>query len=230
MQWARSNTFRGLVVGMLVVFVVIQGTERAWVWLGIGTALLVLNLVSWRRQHGRGATHPQAAPRHAPSRHATTRASTCLLMPDGVDATLSELLERSPVQQAWNTGPAVWRQVSYLEDRDDLELRADEVADYVWISTYDDETIAQTQAHWAVGVGDELKPLLDLDVPEEEDPLVAMLASHPSVAEAVHSDREQYHVVLRAPITLDDMAALAARGLIAHHLDAVRRLRPDVHL
>ena len=217
MEWARSNTFRGLVVGMLVIFVALQVTQREWSWVAVGSALLVLNLLLWRRHRAITGRGRASAP---------VVVSASLVMEPGVDATLTELLDRPAVQQVWSTGPAVWKQVSYLDDADGLELSAAEVADYVWILTHDDETVRQMQTHWSVGVGDELKPLLDLDIAEDDDQLVATLASHPAVAEAEHTDREQYHVVLRAPLTLDDMAALAARGLIAHHIDAVRRLLP----
>jgi hypothetical protein len=217
MDWTRSDAFRGVVVALLLVYVVVQATLGDWTWVAIGTALLVLNLVLW-------AVRAPAAPAVPGSSAPTTEP----LVPVGVDSTLADLLDRPGVQQAWSAGPAIWQQVSYLDDEDDLELPAHEVADYVCVSSYDDETVRQTEMHWSVAVGDELKPLLDLDVDEGSDPLVATLAGHPSVDEVQHSDREQYQVALRAPMTLDDMAVLAARGLVAHHLEAVRRLRPPV--
>lgn len=205
-KWTQSNTFRGFVVAVLVVFVVLQVVQRDWPWLLAGSALLLLNVVSWRAQVSRAGRAP-VLPRGD-------------LAPDAADVTLSELLDRPAVRQAWDTSPAVWRQVSYLEDDDDLSLEASEVADYVWLLTSD-----ETQWHWSVAVGDELKPLLDLDVDPDEDPLIATLAGHPAVAEVDHVDREEYAVVLRSAMTLDEIAVLAVHGLVAHHLDAVRRLK-----
>lgn len=201
MKWTQSNTFRGVVVAVLVAFVVLQVVQRDWPWLLAGCALLLLNVVSWRAQlsmAGRGVP----------------------LVPTGADMTLSELLDRPAVRHAWDAAPAVWHQVSYLVDEEDLSLEAAEVADHVWIISG-----AETQWHWSVAVGDELKPLLDLDVDQDADPLIATVSAHPAVAEVDHVDREEYAVVLRAPMTLDEVAALAVRGLVAHHLDAVRRLK-----
>lgn len=210
MMWTRSNTTRGIVIALLVAFIVIQVAQRDWPWVGVMTALLALNVLSWRAQRSRSG-RPDVG------------GSGAGLVPTGVDSTLSELLDRPAVQQVWSSAPRTWQQVSYLGDEGDLALDADEVADYVWVITHDDES---EQAHWSVAVGDELKPLLDLDVDQDADPLIATLLAHAAVVEALHADREVYEVVVRTPMTVDEIATLAARGLIAHHLDAVRRLRP----
>lgn len=203
MEWARTNTVRAVVVGLLVIFVVAQAVQRDWAWLAAGTALLLLNLVLWREYRASGPSG------------ATTTGAPDEEAPD-VDATLSELMGLPGVAEAWRSGPDVWRQVSYLDDEDDLSMPAREVADYAWVTCSDGE--------WSVAVGDELKPLLDLDLPGDQDPLVTTLAAHRGVAQVHHSDREQYDVVLSAPVRLAELASLAARGLVSHHLEAVRRL------
>ncbi|QIK74292.1 hypothetical protein [Nocardioides piscis] len=214
MEWTRSKTFRGFVIALLAIFLVIQVAQRDWPWVGVMTALLVANIASWRAQQNRSLQpRAPAVPKGA-------------LVPPGVDVTLRELLDRPAVRQAWSTAPVVWQQVSYLDDEENLSLTADEVANFVWVSTHDVGPSQTQSAHWSVGIGDELKPVLDLDVPEDEDALTATLADSPAVGEVAHMDREDYEVTLAAPMTLDEIAALAAQGLIAHHLDAVRRLRP----
>lgn len=210
MEWTRSTWLRALVIGVLAVYVPFQLTQRDWLWTAVGAVLLVLNLLSWRR---RGPSGPVAS---APA------GGDGPVTAGGVDVTLGELMARPELQEIWGSGPAVWRQVSHLGEGDDLDLPAAEVADHVWISEDDDVPSAQTR--WLVAVDDELKPLLDLDRAEEEDPLVAVIAGHPAVAEVMHTDREEYLVVTRTSLTLEEVAELAARGLIAHHREASDRL------
>ncbi len=215
MNWTRRERFRALVVALMATALVLNLIQRDWLWIAITTALLVLNLVSWRHDRVRTKRDNSPAPADLPSPPVSQM---------GIDATLAELLDLPVVAQAWNIGPEVWRQVAYLDEDDDLALPATEVAHFIWVSTLGTH---HSPMDWSLAVGEELKPLLDLDVEAEEDPIIRTLLDNPAVAEAVHSDREQYDVVLRAPLALGDMAALAARALIAHHLDAVRRLVPN---
>ena len=127
---------------------------------------------------------------------------------------LNTLLVQLPgVAAALAEGPAVWHQVSYLDEPLD-PTTAEELAEYIWID-YDHT--------WAIGLGDEVKPYLDLDVPEEDDRVVTILKSHPAVADAYHEDREVYRVEQRGPISTEEFAELAARALVSHHVDALRR-------
>jgi hypothetical protein len=208
MEWARSNTARTVVVSFLVVYLAVLVTEKEWSTVPWFAALLVINLVLWW-VHLRSSRREEAG---------LGLAGRTGLTEPGVDATIAELLDRPAVAAAWSARPDVWRQVSYIEEGDDLATPAEDVAESIWITSDDEE------GEWSVSVGDELKPLLDLDVDEDEDPLVLTLRSHPAVAEAGHMDREVYVATLRAPLTLDEFTVLAIRGLLAHHDDAVRRL------
>ncbi|MGN6245921.1 MAG: hypothetical protein ACTHQ3_19905 [Motilibacteraceae bacterium] len=71
-------------------------------------------------------------------------------------------------------------------------------------------------------MGDELKPLVDLDADEDADPIIAALKTHPAVTEADHPDREVYLFLVSAPLTLDEAAALSIRALVAGHVAALR--------
>ncbi|UUZ60448.1 hypothetical protein [Nocardioides sp. B-3] len=209
MKIAQNSVLRGLVVGMLIVFVGVEVTQRDWSWVGVGTVLLLANIASWRHQLS-GAGRP------------ATPGADGTLVPHDVDLTLGALLDRPSVRQARDAAPAVWQQVLDLVEEVDLSMEASDVAELVWLTTDD---AAHGPWHWSVAVGDELKPLLDLDVPEDQDPFVATVSAHPAVADVAHVDREEYAVVLRSPMTLDEMAVLAVHGLVAHHRDAVRRLK-----
>lgn len=132
-----------------------------------------------------------------------------------IDVRLVELLDRPEVAAAVAEAPSMWRQVSYLED--ELEpVPLTELAEDIWVSL-DGEG-------WTVAVGDELKPYLDLDVDEEDDPLVQALVAHPAFAIAYHEDREVYRAEPPVSLPVEEFAALAVRGLTRHHLAAVERL------
>lgn len=203
MEWTRSSTVRALVVGLLGVLLLVQVVRDEWSWALVTAALLALNVVSWRRQTTRtGSTSASDSDDLGP--------------PDGVEVRLATLLHRLPVQRAWSAGPAVWQQAAHVKGGDDLQLSAAEVADHVWIGR-DPGRLRGAPPEWSVAVDDELKPLLDLDLVEEQDPLVRVLAEHPSTTDVAHVDREVYCFAERHPMTLEEVAVLAARGLIAHH-------------
>lgn len=155
-------------------------------------------------------------------------------LPDPAEyALLVDLLDRPAVKAAWDDGPALWRSVwpdfahhgedEPVDEEDDFFFTAAEVAALVGIESCDIGDFAELEAHWTVRVSDELQPFLDLDLEELVDPTVAVLSGHPSVAHVEHGSREEWHVCVDAPLVLEEVASLAARGLIANHLDALRR-------
>lgn len=131
------------------------------------------------------------------------------------DQLLSDLAELPAVAAALAEAPEVWRQVSYLDDELDA-CAFGELIEFVWIETSPDR-------EWAIAFGDEVKPYVDLDV-DDPDPLLEVLLAHPLVSDAWHEDREVYRAVVEPAMTVEEFAALGTRALIAHHLDAVRRL------
>jgi hypothetical protein len=85
------------------------------------------------------------------------------------------------VAAAFAAGPPLWRQVSYLDDTRFEPTTAAELAAFVWI---------ENDQGWAIGLGDEVKPYVDLDMDEAHDPVIGVLENHPAVGEAFHEDRE----------------------------------------
>ncbi|MCC2593544.1 hypothetical protein LKO27_09000 [Tessaracoccus sp. OS52] len=121
---------------------------------------------------------------------------------------LEDFLGSPGVRAALGAGPSLWQQVSYLEDEAFEPITAEELAGYVWLENHDG---------WEIGLDDDAKPYLDLDVDEEDDRVVSVLKSHPAVADAYHEDREVYRTELRGRISAEEFAALAARALVEHH-------------
>lgn len=127
---------------------------------------------------------------------------------------LSDLLHVPGVAAAFAAGPRHWRQVSYLDEPMD-PAAVDELAGFMWVEKDDG---------WTLAVEDEVKPYVDLDVEEARDPVLRVLEAHPAIGSAWHEDREVYRAMASRRITLEDFAALAARAVVAHHLEAVHRL------
>lgn len=180
-----------------LALVVVHLEDRgAWFWVGVGLTLLNLAgiLAAWSRT--RMPTGRQDEQREPGGSH-----------------TLGELLSLPGVAAALASGPPLWQQVSYLDDPLG-PMPVDELAEYIWIEDHDG---------WGIGLGDEVKPYLDLDLDEDHDPIVAVLRAHPAVADAYHEDREVYRVEQRRPIGTEEFAELAARALVSHHLHALRR-------
>ena len=207
MEWTRSPVMRALAMAASVGLVVVHWDQRnGWFWVGV--ALVVLNVAGFLASRSRAA-HGEL---FTGSRGADGGA---LDDEDEHSHRLDELLALPGVAAVFAAGPDVWRQVSYLDDPLG-STTAEELAEFVWLEHDDDG--------WAIGLGDEVKPYLDLDVPEEDDPVVAVLRNHPSVEDAYHEDREVYRVELRRPLSTEEFAELAARALVSHHAQAVARL------
>ena len=204
MEWTRGPLVRALALAASFVLVVTHWTERDY-WFWIGLALIVLNvfgLWSARRASAGGGDPETARPQGAD-------------IEEPVDLALADLLHRPGVAAAFAAGPQSWRQVSYLDDEPLDPLSVPEVAAYVWISNDDG---------WEIGLDDEMKPHLDLDVPEEQDPIIGVLKSHPGVTHAYHEDREVYRIEQSRPISVEEFAELAVRALVAHHVQVAARL------
>ena len=162
-------------------------------WFWVGVALVVLNVAGLATR-----SRTVAAPAQE----------------EGGSYRLAELLFVPGVAAALATGPELWRQVSYLDDPPLEPMPARELAAYVWVADHGD---------WTIGLGDELKPYLDLDLDEAEDPVIGVLRAHPAVADAWHEDREVYRVETRRRISTEDFAELAARALVSHHVHVAAR-------
>jgi hypothetical protein len=193
MKWTRSPLMRALALMASVALVLVHWDERgAWFWVGV--ALTVLNITGIL---------------------SASRAVLPTERPQGVGEShrLDELLSLPGVVAALATGPAVWHQVSYLDDP--LEpTTPEELAAFIWVENHEG---------WGIGLGDEVKPYLDLDLDEEDDPVIDVLKDHPAVEDAYHEDREVYRIEQRRPLSTAEFAELATRALVAHHVHAVQQ-------
>lgn len=179
------------------IYLVATHADRLDEWFWAGLVLLVMNAVSLVAQVRARSRQPRGPePR------------------EGDDVRLADLLTDHSVAVAWATAPEWWEQVAHLEE--DLgPVFARELAEFVWITVDGDE--------WSIGLGDEVKPYVDLDAPEDRDAVLTVLRAHPAVAEAWHEDRELYVVRTALPLEQDRFARLAARALASGHNEARRR-------
>lgn len=202
--------FRGLVTAGLAVVMVANLAEGDWTWAVVTGLVLLLNAVGLvvalrARREAPGAAGALVGPQ--PTEHPT----------EDIDVTAAKLAHLPQVRAAVDAGPAVWEQVSYLDQLTGGAMPAAEALEHIHLTRH--------EGAWSLAVDDDLFPVLDLDVPEEADAALQTLRSHPGVADAWHEDREVYAVEPAAPLDLPDFAGLAVRAIVAHHLDAVRRLR-----
>lgn len=196
MEAVRRPWLRIVTVVVLTVLVALSVGERdGWFWLG--AALLAVNVVGLLVSL-RGGARPVGGAGSG-----------------GGDVTLAELRGVPGLAAALASGPDLWQQVSRFDDQVRAPAPLEELVTAVWI-TRDDG--------WTFRVGDEVEPYVDLDVPEEDDPALHVLAAHGSVAGAWREDRTVYRVVERRPISVEEFAVLAAQALVAHHRNAVARL------
>jgi hypothetical protein len=209
MEWTRSPLMRTIALTASVALILIHWDERgAWFWVGV--ALVVLNLIGFL------TTRSQAVPDG--ERFTGSQSPGDLPLDrqreDGQSHRLEELLSLPGVAAAFAAGPQLWRQVSYVYDTQFEPTTAEELAAFIWIENHEG---------WAIGLGDEVKPYVDLDIDETDDPLISVLKAHPAVEEAFHEDREVYTIEQRQPISTEEFAELAARALVSHHVHAAAR-------
>lgn len=209
MDWTRSRGMRVAAFACAVALVVVYREERnGFFWLGAGLVVLnVVSLLRWRRASSRGED--------GAGEGATAQATPGS---DVDEWLLADLLTLPGVRQALGDGPDRWRQVAYLHDETFDPVAPTELAQFIWIQRDDD---------WSLALGDEVKPFIDLDVPEDDDAVVQVLREHPEVNEAWHEDREVYAVASRRTLATETFAALAVRALVAGQRAAARRLEPD---
>lgn len=209
MEWTRSWWMRTIAMAASVGLVVTHWDERdLWFWVGV--ALLVLN-VTGLLTAGSRARRDREQLRAAES----LGVGPLVRGPeDGESRCLAELLSVPGVAAAFAAGPQAWRQVSYLDDPPLGPTSAEELAAFVWI---------EHDEGWEIGLGDEVKPYLDLDLEESEDPIIEVLKAHAAVQDAYHEDREVYRVEERRPIGVEEFAELTARALVSHHVHAAAR-------
>lgn len=183
--------------------------KGAWFWVGVGlVALNVAGILStrWRSATLEGRGSPRVpSPAGSPLDHGDG---------GGRSHRLDEWLSLPGVAAAFAAGPELWRQVSHVGDDQFGPMTAREVAHFVWI---------EEDQGWVIGLDDEVKPYLDLDVDEADDPIIRVLKAHPSVEDAFHEDREVYRLEHREPLSTEELAVLVARALVAHHVHAAAR-------
>jgi hypothetical protein len=190
---------RSLALAASAALVVIHAGERGpWFWVGLALVALNVGGFLWRRFRADQGL-PSAGQRRA-SRQSHR---------------LDELLSLPDVAAALAEGPRRWRQVSHLETAAFEPTTAQELAAFVWIEQ-DDEG-------WTIALGDEVWPYVDLDMDEAVDPVIEVLVSHPGVEGAFHEDREVYRIEQRRPLGTGEVAELAARALVSHHVRAAGR-------
>lgn len=183
--------------------------ESAWFWVGVGlVALNVTGFLStrWRAVRVGGRRSPRV---HSPAGSPLDRGGR-----GGRSHRLDEWLSLPGVAAAFAAGPQLWHQVSYVGDDQFGPTTAQEIAHFVWIENHQG---------WEIGLDDEVKPYLDLDIDEADDPVIAVLKAHPSVEDAFHEDREVYGIEHREPLSTEEFAVLVARALVSHHVHVAAR-------
>lgn len=209
MNWTRGPLMRTIALMASAALILIYWDERgAWFWVGV--ALVVLNVIGLLSASSRAA--------RGGARVAGSQTLGGLPLDprreDGLSQRLEELLTLPGVSAAFAAGPRRWRQVSYLDDTQFEPSTAEELAAFIWIEHHEG---------WTIGLGDEVKPYFDLDMDDNDDPLISVLKAHPAVEDAFHEDREVYRIEQRQPISPEEFAELAARALVSHHVHAATR-------
>lgn len=204
MEWTRSPLMRAIALAASLTLVVTHQDDRdPWFWVGVG--LTVLNVVGFVRARSSGPLPADDHPADGQPEDGHPE--------DGRSHRLAELVSVPGVAAAFAEGPPVWQQVSYLDDPLG-PAPVEELMEFVWVENHDG---------WEIGLGDELKPYLDLDLDETDDPVIEVLRAHPGVEDAYHEDREVYRIEERRPLGTEEVAELCARALVAHHVHALGR-------
>ena len=133
---------------------------------------------------------------------------------DGHELSLADLRDEPAVAAVLAECPQIWRNcVDFDTSFDDprrLDARLDDdLLPTAWVSHEDGE--------WGLGLGDEWKPSVVLDAPEDADGILLTLRSDPRVTRAYHEDREVYRWSTAGAMPPAEAAALAVRALLAGH-------------
>lgn len=141
--------------------------------------------------------------------------------PDADEVSLQDLRHLPRVAAEIAAAPSEWRGSTWMDGEDepvDASLPLQELLPWMWVGA--------DGGVWNFSVGDELKPLLDLDSDEEDDPVLATLLEEPRVSRAYHEDRELYCAEVSAALSLEDAAALFLRALARGHAAVAADPRP----
>ena len=201
MDWTRSLGARLVALLAATALVAVHWSDRGpWFW--VGATLLVLNLVGLAHGSANGSASESGARTPGLEAKASTRARE----PHDVTEVILGHLDLPEVVAAFEEGPDEWVQVSHLDHQlESVSWRF--IAENVWL---------ELDGQWSIGLGEEVKPYLDLDMDPESDPIVSTLRTHPAVRDAWHEDREVYVIEQGAPMPVRDVGVLVARALVAH--------------
>ncbi|MBT0770242.1 hypothetical protein KIH74_14975 [Kineosporia sp. J2-2] len=111
--------------------------------------------------------------------------------------------------------PSRWVGLPEGLDDDDLTFTTEEVCAEVGFGPGE-------EGEWSLFLHDGIRPVVDVEVRDEDDPLLRTLLSHPLVVQAEHSDRELYEWSTVGAPSEGEMAALVLRGLAAAQERALR--------
>lgn len=201
MDWTRSRGARLAALLAATALLAVHWSDRGtWFW--VGATLFALNLLGLAASMANGSASDSGTSL-GPEPMALIRASE---PQDGTEVILAQL-DLPEVAAAFEEGPDDWVQVSYLDDEQLESVSWRFIAEHVWL---------EFDGQWSIGLGDEVKPYLDLDMDPDEDPVLSVLRTHSAVGNAWHEDREVYAIEQRAPMTVRDFAELVARALVAH--------------
>ena len=133
--------------------------------------------------------------------------------PDVAEVSLADVRDLPRVAAAIAAAPSEWRGTTWAYGDEDEPVDAsaslEELLDWIWVAADD--------GVWSLSLGEELKPLVDLDADEEDDPVLVTLLEEPRVRRAYHEDRELYCVEVASPLSAEDAAALFLRALTRGH-------------
>ena len=132
---------------------------------------------------------------------------------DVEEVSLADVRDLPRVAAAIAAAPSEWRGTTwaYRDEDEPLDASAslDEVLEWALVMADD--------GRWDFSVADELKPLIDLDADDEDDPVLATLLEEPRIGRAYHEDRELYCAEVTSPLTVEEAAALFLRALTRGH-------------
>ena len=141
--------------------------------------------------------------------------------PDVEQVALEDVRHLPRVAATIAAAPSEWRGTTWSygdDDPVDASLPLEQLLAWMWVGA--------DGGVWNFSLGDELKPLIDLDADEEDDPVLATLLEEPRVSRAYHEDRELYCAEVSAALSLEDAAALFLRALTRGHAAVAANPRP----
>jgi hypothetical protein len=141
--------------------------------------------------------------------------------PDVAEVSLADVRDLPLVAAAIAAAPTEWGGTTWAygeAEPVDASASLEELLDWIWVEADD--------GVWSLSLGEELKPLVDLDADEEDDPVLMTLLAEHRVHRAYHEDRELYCVEVTSPLSVEDAAALFLRALTRGHEALAAAPRP----